>query len=284
MDKFLNKPVIKWSGSKRKVAFEIHSYFPKEYSYYHEPFVGGGSMLPYSKGRKGFASDIIYELISLWDGIKNDPQKIYAIYKSYWEDLQSRGPEVYYEVRDHFNKTRDHNAFLFLTRTCVNGLIRFNKNNDFNNSFHLSRPGIHPARLEKILLSWSKAISNIDFSCNDYRESLNRVQRGDLVFLDPPYGGTVGRYQNIEFDVEDFYTQIERLNSIGAYWILTFDGNAGVRNYDYRLPKEIYTEHTFIKTGNSPFTKTMKKSIDQINESLYANFKISKNTIQGSLF
>lgn len=284
MDKLLSKPVIKWSGSKRKVASEIYSHFPKEFKNYHEPFLGGGSMLPYSKGRKGFASDIISELICLWNSIKNDPKQVHLKYKSYWEDLQSRGPEVYYEVRNHFNKTRDHNAFLFLTRTCVNGLIRFNKNNEFNNSFHLSRPGINPARLEKILLSWSKAVSNIEFSCNDYRESFNRVKKGDLVFLDPPYGGTVGRYQKIEFDVEEFYIQIDRLNAKGAYWILTFDGTAGDRNYDYKLPKEIYSEHTYIKTGNSPFTKTMRKSIDQINESLYTNFEINRSPFQGSLF
>ena len=128
--------IIKWSGSKRLVAEQLSEKFPK-FERYFEPFIGGGSMLPYSKGRETYASDIISELISLWNEIKNNPRKVADEYESRWKDLQEKGQEVYYNVRDNFNRTRNPYDFLFLSRTCVNGLIRFNANGEFNNSFNV---------------------------------------------------------------------------------------------------------------------------------------------------
>ncbi len=58
-------------------------------------------------------------------------------------------------------------------------------------------------------------------------------------------------------------------------WILTFDGVAGSREYDFPIPKELFKFKTEIKTGNSPFTKTMRTTIDAVYESVYSNFKPS---------
>ena len=66
---------------------------------------------------------------------------------------------------------------------------------------------------------------------------------------------------------------MERLNSVGAKWILTFDGVAGEREYKYDLPKEIYKHKIYLKTGNSPFTKMMRTGVDAVYESVYLNFQ-----------
>ena len=65
---------------------------------------------------------------------------------------------------------------------------------------------------------------------------------------------------------------MDKLNSVGAKWLLTFDGMAGTREYAYELPKEIYRHKLFIKTGNSPFTKMMRTTLDAVYESVYSNF------------
>lgn len=265
--------IIKWSGSKRLVATQLAEHFPT-FKRYFEPFVGGGSMLPYSNGKVGFASDIISELINLWETIKQNPDEVAKEYRTRWEKLQKEGPDIYYEVRDSFNKTRNSHDFLFLTRTCVNGLIRFNSDGDFNNSFHLSRAGIAPNRLEPQLYLWSKAIQNITFKACDYRDTLSIAEKGDFVFLDPPYGGTKGRYQTISFDIEAFFSELERLNSIGVKWMLTFDGKAGERTYSFAPPAELYKSKFPIFTGNSAFTKLENKKLDKIEESVYTNYKI----------
>lgn len=270
--------IIKWSGSKRLVATQLAAQFPV-FERYFEPFVGGGSMLPYSNGKEGYASDIIPELIDLWNQLKANPLLVANEYKTRWDRLQLQGPNAYYEIRDSFNRTRNCHDFLFLTRTCVNGLIRFNSNGDFNNSFHLSRPGISPQRLSTQLNIWSDAIKNITFRSCDYRDILSDVGSGDFVFLDPPYGGTKGRYQVAQFDFEAFFCELERLNSVGAKWMLTFDGKAGDRTYSFAPPKELYKSKFPVYTGNSAFTKLENKRIDKIEESVYTNYEVSNGML-----
>ena len=75
--------------------------------------------------------------------------------------------------------------------------------------------------------------------------------------------------------MNDFYIELDRLNRIGAKWMLTFDGTAGSRNYSFEPPYDTYQEKFFIETGNSSFRKLMDNQKDIIKESVYLNFKIS---------
>lgn len=119
-------PVIKWSGSKRKIA-PILSCFLPEAKRYLEPFVGSGAMLPFRPSEVGMAGDVIPELIQLWIAIRDEPELTIQEYSLRWQQLQNEGHIAYYKIRDSFNSTRNPYDFLFLSRTCVNGLIRFNK-------------------------------------------------------------------------------------------------------------------------------------------------------------
>ena len=274
-------PVIKWFGSKRPVAQLLSEHFRTANTYF-EPFVGGGAMLPFARCAKGYASDIIPELINLWNLIKSEPKLVAEEYRMRWQRLQKEGSCVYYEIRDTFNKTRNCLDFLFITRTCVNGMIRYNSDGEFNNSFHLSRPGINPDTLEKILYQWSYAIKKITFLNVDYRECLSNAAKGDFVFLDPPYGGTKDRYTHSEFNLHDFYNELDRLNSIGVYWMLTFDGSSGDRVYNYSPPTEVYKHRFSVNTGISAFSRLIDKKKDDISESVYLNFEPSN--VFGGLF
>ena len=233
------QPVIKWSGSKRTVASQLGDFFLPAKTYY-EPFVGGGAMMPFAKANKGKASDIIPELIALWNEIKNNPELVATEYETRWNKLQNEGHQVFYEVRDVFNKTKNPLDFLFLTRTCLNGMIRYNNAGEFNNSLHLTRPGIAPKRLSTIIYQWHQIIRKFEFLNVDYRECLADVKEGDFVFLDPPYGGTKSRYTQTPFSLNEFYQTLDLLNSKGVNWMLTFDGSSGDRNYSYAPPEELY--------------------------------------------
>lgn len=230
-------------------------------------------MLPFRPSNIGIAGDVISELIHLWIIIRDKPESIVNEYQLRWKRLQNEGHTAYYEIRNSFNITRNPHDFLFLSRTCVNGLIRFNKNGDFNNSLHHTRPGIAPQRLSKLIHQWSYYIQNVTFLVADYRQTLENVKTGDLVFLDPPYNGTKGRYIPQNFNFEEFYFELERLNNIGAKWVLTFDGMAGRRNYKSTIPSHLYKVQLGLPTGNSPFTKLMKTSLDSVVESVYLNFE-----------
>jgi len=266
------RPVIKWPGSKRKIAPLLALLLPDADCYY-EPFVGGGAMLPFRPNRTAVAGDIIVELIHLWKAIRETPKLTADEYEIRWNRLQTEGHTAYYDIRDSFNATRSPHDLLFLSRTCVNGLIRFNQKGEFNNSLHHTRPGISPARLRKVIHKWSHAIQDVGFVAADYRQTLTSVGANDLVFLDPPYGGTRGRYLPADFNLNEFYDELQRLNAIGAKWVLTFDGRAGSRSYTTSVPSALYKARLALPTGNSPFTKLMKKEIDAVVESVYLNFE-----------
>ena len=236
-------------------------------------------MLPFRPSILGVAGDVIPELIQLWIVIRDEPELTAKEYNLRWKRLQNGGHTVYYEIRDSFNTTRNPHDFLFLSRTCVNGLIRFNKNGNFNNSLHHTRPGIGPERLSKLIYQWSYYAQDITFLVADYHQTLEHAKVGDLAFLDPPYNGTKGRYIPTDFDFQEFYVELERLNHIGVKWILTFDGVAGERTYKVTIPAHLYKKRLGLPTGNSPFTKLMKTSLDAVVESVYLNFDPSAETL-----
>ena len=265
------QPVIKWSGSKRIQANEILKYFPDNYDVYYEPFVGGGSILYAAQPKNAVCGDICEPLIELWNYIKDNPIKLSKEYESRWQSLQNDGYEVYYQIRDRFNKSKSPEDFMFLSRTCVNGLIRFNAKGEFNNSLHHTRPGINPTRLTNIILDWSSKIQNVAFVNADYRESTKKAKKGDLVYLDPPYFHTKGRYYGT-IDFDEFTLYLEELNEKGVKYILSFDGKGGNRDYTVKLPPHLYKRHIYIKSGNSTFRKVIDKEKELVLESLYLNW------------
>ena len=266
------EPVIKWSGSKRSIAPLMASLLP-DASRYLEPFIGGGAMLPFRPCQAAIAGDVIVELIEAWRAIRDTPELTADEYEKRWKRLQAEGHTAYYAIRDSFNVTRNPHDLLFLSRTCVNGLIRFNSNREFNNSLHHTRPGIAPDRLRQVIQQWSHIVQGVEFVAADYRQTLASVRADDLVFLDPPYGGTRGRYVPDEFSLDEFYDELDRLNQVGVKWVLTFDGKAGKRSYAAEIPAVLYKVRLALPTGNSPFTKLMKTGIDAVVESVYLNFQ-----------
>lgn len=267
-------PVIKWSGSKRKIAKKLASLMPLEGRYF-EPFIGGGAVLGALGPRSSAAGDVIPELVALWRAVKTRPTEIADAYEQDWNRLQEEGHLLFYEVRDRFNEQRRPEDLLFLSRTCVNGLIRFNKQGDFNNSFHHTRPGVSPVRLRRTLDQWSARVAETDFNSGDYTKTLASAKSGDIVYLDPPYASTRGRYQSGQgLDQERFWQVLADLSDRGILWVLSFDGSAGDRDYSRALqaPRELSVLHLTMDVGSSPFPRVMNGRVDGIKESVFLNY------------
>jgi len=262
--------LIKWSGSKRLLAHKISSYFPP-YKRYIEPFLGGGSILFINTHNSAIANDIYRPLIELWTLIQKDVSKTISSYKLRWNKLQNNLPDYYYYVRERFNKTNDPLDLLFLSRTCVNGIIRFNSAGHFNNSFHLSRTGMTPDNFAPIARSWSDKIKNVKFTNHDYKTILGNLRKGDFVYLDPPYLNSKNRYiENLDFNV--FLKQLDRLNIKGIPYALSFDGSRNGKNFNLDFPKDFYKRKILIETGYSPVTKVLNGKNHQVKEALYLNY------------
>lgn len=264
-------PVIKWSGSKRSQAEKIVKLFPKKIDRYYEPFLGGGSILYALKPNSAVCGDICKPLIDLWTTIQKKPESLLSSYRRDWERLQSEGYQVFYEIRERFNTEQMPEDMLFLSRTCVNGLIRFNNSGNFNNSLHHTRKGINPTRLEKIVYDWSNAIQNVKFVHKDYKECLKDATSEDFIYLDPPYFNTRGRYFG-RIDYEEFINFLKHLNELNIKFALSYDGIRESFNYVKDLPKTLYKRHVFIESGNSSFKKVMDKQSQMVKESLYLNW------------
>lgn len=265
------KPVIKWSGSKRSQSAVIKSFFPAAFGTYYEPFLGGGSMLYAMAPEKSVCGDICKPLIDLWIEIRDRPENLAEEYEVRWKRLQSEGYTAYYAIRDDFNRAKSPYDLLFLSRTCVNGLIRFNDNGDFNNSLHYSRPGIHPDSLKRIIADWSSRIQRTAFFSADYASVTASAEPGDVIYLDPPYFHTKGRYFGT-IDFGRFLEYLDDLNRRGIRFLLSHDGMRAGEDYTVALPKELYKRHELIPSGNSTFKKVIDKETQPVFESLYLNY------------
>lgn len=271
------EPVIKWSGSKRSQAEEIIKYFPKEIDTYYEPFIGGGSMMrtliddDTIKVKSIVCSDINEDLINLWNCIKNDFEGVYFHYKTLWNELnkdenKERKKEFFNTIRARYNKERNPLDFMFIMRTTTNGMPRYNSNGEFNNSFHITRDGIIPDKLYKILEEWSYKLNkkNVKFIVSDYKDIT--PQENDFIYMDPPYANTKGMYFG-GIDNEKLFDYIRNLK---CKFALSFDGKSGNVDNTYDVPNDIYDKHIYIKSGNSSFKRVIGKSNNSIvYESLY---------------
>lgn len=217
-------------------------------------------------------SDLNSDLINLWNTIKTNPTELADYYADLWIEMNSTEDKEYKKqyfgkVRERLNHEHNPMDFLFIMRTTTNGMPRYNTSGEFNNSFHVTRDGINPNSLRKILLEWSEKLNkhNVTFKCTDFRE-IQPENENDFVYIDPPYAGTKGMYfgsiePNLLFDY---------LRNLKCYYCMSYDGISGSDDNTYKVPEDVYTEHQYILSGNSSFKRTIGKDRNAIvYESLY---------------
>lgn len=279
MPKF--QPIIKWSGSKRSQCDEILKHFPKNVKTYYEPFCGGCSVL-YAllnsdiNVESYICSDLNEDLINLWNAIKEKPQEVYDMYLKLWTELTkdddvARKRSYFEQQRAEYNRTHSPYIFFFIMRTTTNGMPRYNRKGEFNNSFHITRNGIEPKRLYPILMEWSDKLNenNVIFKHRSYEEILGEVQEGDYVYLDPPYYNAKGMYFD-NFDFDAFFCFLKQLRERNIPYALSFDGKSGEIDNTYTLDESLYDEHIYLRSGNSSFKRTTGNDKHAIvYESLY---------------
>lgn len=270
------EPVIKWSGSKRSQAGNILKYFPEEIDTYYEPFCGGASVLrrlldSKIKVNQYICSDINSGLIDLWNEIINHPDWVCKYYKELWNELnkdddKQRKKEYFTIIRERYNKEHNPLDFMFIMRTTTNGMPRYNRDGNFNNSFHVTRNGIIPETLEKIIFEWSNLLKKnyVEFISCSYEYI--RPKDNDFVYLDPPYANTKGMY----YGTINYTKLWNWIRNLPCHYVLSFDGISGGNDNTWNVSKDLYSRHEYLLNGNSSFKRTIGKSNDAIvYESIY---------------
>ncbi len=199
----LAKPFIKWVGGKSQLLDEIREKYPSKIEKYFEPFVGGGAVLFDILSTKHpetvLINDINKELINTYSQIKNNCDgmisqlsEIQSIYKSH---TLEENKAFFYEKRQRYNELKVNEndvenlekavLFIFLNKTCFNGLYRVNSKGLFNVPFNNAK---NPLLCdEENLKICSNLLQNVEMRIGDYKECKDFIDSNTFVYIDPPY-------------------------------------------------------------------------------------------------
>ena len=175
------KPFLRWAGGKQWLTPTLLSLTPKKYNTYFEPFLGGGSFFFSLKPSNAIIGDINLHLVETYEVIAIDPEKVIRILNQ-WDN----NSDTYYKIRgkDFDNKYERAAKFIYLNKTCWNGLYRVNKQGKFNVPF--SNNGRKICESEQIIEA-SKILQNAKLLSDDFEIILSLAKKDDFVYLDPPY-------------------------------------------------------------------------------------------------
>jgi DNA adenine methylase len=239
-------PFLKWVGGKTSIIDTLLDTFPDDIIEYHEPFLGGGSVLiallqsnKLSKNAKVYCYDINEALIYCYLNIQNKLEELvsklrvldkqYSSIRELKTGVLDTNPgektsmlskeNIYYYIRNKYNNTNDKTSvemssyFIFLNKTCFRGLYRIGPNG-FNVPFgHYKKPMIVD---ENNMKSLQKLISNVVFQAACYKESFQQIKNNSWVYLDPPYAPisktSFVKYTTNSFNHQEFFDSVKALS------------------------------------------------------------------------
>jgi DNA adenine methylase len=272
----ITKPFLKWVGGKTQILDKVLSEFPKTMTNYHEPFLGGGSvllgLLSHIRDKKItvsgriYASDLNANIINLYKTIQSNPEllisEVKTLISEYTESAQNnevnRTPKTkeeamtsqesyYYWIRSKFNSEDKEQApikaaqLLFLNKTCFRGVYREGPKG-FNVPFgNYTNPGImEEAHIREV----SNLIKDVVFTTASFTESLKKVEPGDFIYLDPPYApetetSFVG-YTKDGFNLDEHNKLFELCSNFTSTRIKWVMSNADVKLVKDAFPIPLY--------------------------------------------
>jgi DNA adenine methylase len=249
------KPFLKWAGGKTQLITEIEKSLPYEITNkkftYIEPFVGSGAVLfwmlnNFAKLEKAVINDINEDLINTYKTIASRPKELISILQVLQNEFHGlegkdeQKKEYYYQKREFYNTRKEEQSgqaalFIFLNRTCFNGLYRVNKSNGYNVPMgSYKRPTICD---KENILAVSQALQKVEILCGDYEKTLNHADNYTLFYFDPPYKplsetSSFNSYAKDEFtDAEQIRLRdfCHKLDALNHTWILS---NSDVKGKD----------------------------------------------------
>ncbi|MDE7364839.1 MAG: Dam family site-specific DNA-(adenine-N6)-methyltransferase, partial [Ruminococcus sp.] len=195
------KPFIKWAGGKGQILDIIREKYPESINRYCEPFVGGGAVLldilANFKPEEVLINDINQELINAYIHIRNSAEdmidSLSDMQEKFWNMNSNQQKEYFYIQRDKFNNGIRNNTydismailFIFLNKTCFNGLYRVNRQGFYNVPIgSYKKPNICDPDNIRII---SSLLQNVQIKCSDYSKCSDFIDENTFVYIDPPY-------------------------------------------------------------------------------------------------
>ena len=241
------KPFLKWAGGKTQLINDIERTLPTEITKdkftYIEPFVGSGAVLfwmlnNFPKIKKAVINDINEDLINTYKTIASNPKELISILEILQNEFHNlEGNEenkklYYYQKRELYNLRKEEKSgqaalFIFLNRTCFNGLYRVNSKNMYNVPMGgYKKPTICD---KENILAVSNVLQKVEILKGDFEQTLNYADKNSLFYFDPPYKplsetSSFNSYAKDEFNDNEQIRLKEfcsKLDALGHTWILS---------------------------------------------------------------
>jgi DNA adenine methylase len=279
-DQLNTKPFLKWAGGKRGLITQLFAKLPKKFNNYHEPFLGGGAIFfeLYSRGmlvgKKAYLSDINAELINAYKMVKNNPDELITKLEVY---KKKHSKEFYYQIRaldreDEFkeiSKLDRATRFIYLNKTCFNGLYRVNSKGYFNTPIgSYKNPNIAD---KETILNASEALQDAIIFNQPFDKTLDNTNPSDFIYLDPPYypltkTATFTAYnENVFLDEKQrqLFDVFKKLHQKKCTIMKS--------NSDTSFIKELYQKYTIDFVQANRFINSKSNGRNKINEILIRN-------------
>lgn len=242
----LTRPFLKWAGGKTRLLSKIMPHVPERIENYYEPFLGGGAMFfSLHSCINGTANlhDLNEILIKAWKTVRDEPAALLAAL-DYYKENDSK--EFYYEQRQAVPATIVGQAawFFYVNQTAWNGLWRVNKWGQFNVPWgDRAFRGISGNMLDRI----SDVLIGANITDEDFRVTLEKPQRGDFVYLDPPYlpisdTSKFYLYTERRFRASDLVQLAELCHAMtarGVHWIMS--------NRDTDMIRKLFPDNEIVR-------------------------------------
>jgi DNA adenine methylase len=262
------KPFLKWAGGKKSLLTHLEKILPNSYNSYFEPFLGGGALFFSLQPKKAFLSDLNKELINTYLQLKRHSKEVIKILEK-----MPYEKTVYYKIRNTYSKDKIYRAarFIYLNRSCWNGLYRENRKGEFNVPFgRFKNPTIcDPVNLEAV----SNALKKTSLRHVDFEIILEKAQNNDLVYLDPPYVTTHSNNGFLQYNAKIF--SLEDQKRLKEVFLKLHKKKCKVilSNADHKFIRELYDQFYIYRVDRKSLLAGDKKKRKDVSELIITNYQ-----------
>jgi len=266
--------LVKWAGGKRQLISQLKKYFPDKIERYFEPFVGGGGIAFYIienyNPKNVYLSDSNEELINAYNVAKSNVNNLIERLK-YYEKSHSKS--FYYAIRSKDIKALSPieraTRFIYLNRTCYNGLYRVNSKNEFNVPMgSYKKPKIYDEEELKLI---SNLLKNSKIEPKDFYQIKDKVKKGDFVYFDPPYYPL--KKESFTTYTKENFLEKDQIRLAKLFSILDRKGAKLMEsNSDTKFIRNLYKKYSIHIVKANRMINSNSKGRGKINEAVITNY------------
>jgi DNA adenine methylase len=224
------RPFLKWVGGKRSILPDLLARMPERYQTYREPFIGGGALFFAVQPGRAYLSDINFNLVLSYQSVRDDVDGLIALLK---EHQEKHCKENYLKARERLctekHATKIAALFIYLNKTCFNGLYRVNRAGQFNVPMgSYTDPSLFE---DDVIRNDSKLLQGVTITQHGFSQC--PIAREDFFYLDPPYHKVYAQYDSSGFGETEHKRLAEwcgEIHHAGAFFMLSNSDTPFVRS------------------------------------------------------